>query len=290
MEPRLGSRDSAGEGERHQEGRWELNSSDRRSGYGSPDTSRHTAGGAAMRNEREDQHQQHHHQRQSPLAFNTPNSGSTNNKHHPHHHHSSNHHHQHLKAPGIPSRVSTERLSLDEFDSSPSSGATAAAPGGVSGSGSGSGSRNNPPSTPLGVSTPSRSSMGNAGLKARGPGRASPSINSPRSLSPGRRGSGGDVGGIIGGGVGSSPKKQARRPADGQTIGRKSTDSQGGVSHNFKVRNFVGVRGGEIKPFGDQSFWTTRSLRQSPSCLPTYPRFVFFLFHLQLPPVFDVLG
>lgn len=224
----FGSREPAGEGERHQEGRWESHSSDRRSGYGNPDTSKHTVGGTAMRNDREDPHQQHHHQRRSPLAFNT-----TNSEHHPHHHHSNHHHQQHLKAPGggnngpvTPSRVSTERLSLDGFDGSPSSGAAAAPSGGVNSSSSG--NRNNALPTPVGGGTPGRSSVGSAGLKARGPGRASPSVNSPRSLSPGRRGLGGDVGGIVGGGVGSSPKKQGRRP----------TDSQGGVSHNFKVRSF----------------------------------------------------
>lgn len=255
-ESRLGATNStvfssreSGEEERHQEGRWEVNSSDRRSGYCSPDATRLTSGSTAMPNDREDQHHQHHHQRQSPLAFNKSSSNNTNNKHHLHHHHNNHHHHHHhLKAPagvnngsGTPSRVATESLSLEGFDTSPSSGAATVASGVNS---SGSGSRINPPSTPTGGGTPSRSSLGSAGLKARGPGRASPSINSPGSLSPGRRGGGGDVSGIIGGGNGISPKKQGRRSTDSQIIGRKSVDSQGGVSHNFKVRCDIPERTG----------------------------------------------
>lgn len=276
IEPRVGESNSASDGTREpsggegrrQEGGWGglddswASARSRRSSYGSAD-SRLPPGGSTERSDREDQQQQ----RASPLALNnhavaitgaatTPTSAS---KHHPHHHHPF----QPLKTPaglGTPSRVLSERSSLDGFHS-PSSGAAAAAAvalGGGAGGGGSSG-RHNASSPPPGGVTSGRSSLGSAGARARATGRGSPSINSPRSVSPVRRGAGGDgvaVGGGAGGG-GISPKKQARRSTDSQTMGRKSVDSQGGVSHNFKVRQWhvlfeIWKRGGYSNR-GDQS-------------------------------------
>lgn len=93
-----------------------------------------------------------------------------------------------------------------------------------------------------GSSTPpvtSRLSLGGPSLaRIKGAGRASPSRGSSGSLSPApvdqRGGEAGGVGGIFG-----SPKKQSRRSSETTQISgggaRKSTDTQGGVSHNFKV-------------------------------------------------------
>ncbi|CAM9760071.1 unnamed protein product [Ectocarpus fasciculatus] len=258
-EPRLGERSSTAgsvqvlpaEDQRHQQGGWgqiggalAASGSGRRR-TGSTEGSKLSAEGIAVRSEREEQPQQR--PRHSPP---TPNKSSNTPPTTKLHHHQ--HHRQQPKTPGggtvefsTPSRVPSERSSLDFFDD-PSSGGVASAAIALGGGGSsgGGGSRNSAPSTPPG-GLPSARSV-NAGTRARGAGRASPSVSSTRSLSPGRRNGGGDGGsggggggGVGGGGVGvggSSPKKAARRSNDsGQALGRKSVDSQGGVSHNFKV-------------------------------------------------------
>ncbi|CAB1096787.1 unnamed protein product [Ectocarpus sp. CCAP 1310/34] len=263
-EPRLGERSSTGgsahvlpaEDQRHQQGGWSqisgslaaTGSGRRRNG--STEGGKLFAEGTTVRSEREDQQQQRprHSSPASSKSSNTPTANKL-------HHHPHPHHRQQPKPPGVgtvefatPSRVPSERSPVDFFDNPSSGGIASAAVTALSGGGSssGGGSRSSAPSTPPGGLPPARSSLVNAGTKARGAGRASPSVSSTRSISPGRRNGGGDGGsgggsggGGGGGGVGvggSSPKKAARRSNDSsQTLGRKSVDSQGGVSHNFKV-------------------------------------------------------
>ncbi|CAM9344588.1 unnamed protein product [Ectocarpus sp. 4 AP-2014] len=261
-EPRLGERSSTGGGthvlqaedQRHQQGGWsQIGGSLAATGSGrrrndSTEGGKLSADGTTVRSEREDQQQQR--PRHSCPASNKSSNTPTANKLHHH-----QHHRQQPKPPGAgtvefatPSRVASERSPVDFFDNPSSGGIASAAVTALSGAGSsgGGGSRSSAPSTPPGGLPSTRSSLVNAGTKARGAGRASPSVSSTRSISPGGRNGGGDGGsgggsggGGGGGGVGvggSSPKKAARRSNDSsQFLGRKSVDSQGGCSHNFKV-------------------------------------------------------
>lgn len=151
---------------------------------------------------------------------------------------------------GTPLRTPSERSSVDGFDSrsalsagNVATPAPAASLSGLGGSGVDTRSnRNAASSPPLEMSPRSSLAGGNGGSRPKGGARtSSPSIGSPRSLSPGRRGAGvGEGNASAGGGIlgsGSPVKKAGRRSNDTHTAGRKSVEGQGGVSHNFKVRN-----------------------------------------------------
>lgn len=170
----------------------------------------------------------------------------SNKTHHPRHHH---HHHHNSRTSagtasgsvGTPSRALSERLSLDGFDGPNMSQTASTALGEIGGNNRtgtpspiGGNIRPSAPSPPPTCSSSRSSMVGNGARGARGAERVSPSVSSPRSLSPSRRGGGGGDGGGGAGGS-TSPKKQIRRSTDSQMLGRKSVESQGGVSPNFKV-------------------------------------------------------